>query len=124
MKILKYIGYVFLSVVGIFLVFIFISNWPMKFDQNIWLNSNVINQKPYPRLKMADDLINHEKLIGLNKSEVIHLLGDPGDHGYFRNYDLVYWLGPERTFMSIDSEWLAIRFGQNEIFQSAEIVRD
>ncbi len=82
-----------------------------------WKHSN-------PRLRMADQLVKNKTLIGLSKSEVLNLLGDPGSHGYFKKFDLVYWLGPERSFISIDSEWLAILIDENDITTDAIIVND
>jgi hypothetical protein len=35
----------------------------------------------------------------------------------------VYWLGPERGFISIDSEWLGIKFKDNVVIE-VEILRD
>src|SRR4030042_924998 len=124
MKILKYSGYSFAIIVAFFVVVLIVYERPMAFDKEVWLNSDKINQKPYPRLKMADDLIKKDVLIGLTRSQVIELLGEPGDHGYFRSYDLVYWLGPERSFMGIDSEWLAILIDDNGLVSKVALVRD
>ena len=77
MKILKYSGYSFAIIVAFLVVVHIIHKWPMAFDKEVWLNSDKINQKPYPRLKMADDLIKKDVLIGLTKSQVIELLGEP-----------------------------------------------
>ncbi|MFZ1830365.1 MAG: hypothetical protein WAW42_16730 [Candidatus Competibacteraceae bacterium] len=52
------------------------------------------------------------------------MLGEPLEHGYFRDYDLVYRLGMERGFMSIDSEWLAVILDESGRVASVEIVRD
>ena len=52
------------------------------------------------------------------------MLGSPKDHGYFKEYDLVYWLGPERGFLRIDSEWLAISFGEDGKVNEYLLVRD
>ena len=37
---------------------------------------------------------------------------------------MVYWLGPERGFMSIDSEWLTLNFDQAGKVRDVDIVRD
>jgi len=60
----------------------------------------------------------------MSKSEIIDLLGIPPQTGYFRDYDLVYWLGPQRGFMPIDSEWLCIRLDSHGIATKAEILTD
>jgi hypothetical protein len=47
----------------------------------------------------------------------------PPPSEYFREYDYVYWLGPERGFVSIDSEWLVVRCG-GDVVVSAQVVTD
>ncbi len=76
------------------------------------------------RHRMADGLIITGKLMGASRSDVTGLLGEPSDHGYFRDYDLVYQLGSERGFFGIDSEWLAIRLDEHGIVHRVEIVHD
>lgn len=64
------------------------------------------------RTRIADDLLNNYELAGKAEEEIIVLLGkNDNDDGYF-NVDNRYvsWLGPERGFISIDSEWLIINF--------------
>jgi hypothetical protein len=51
------------------------------------------------------------------------LLGVPPPTPYFREYDYVYWLGPERGLFSIDSEWLVVKL-QNDVVVAAEVVTD
>ncbi|WP_164102270.1 hypothetical protein [Candidatus Laterigemmans baculatus] len=76
------------------------------------------------RLEMADHLVVRGTLTGLSRAEVVELLGEPPPTEYFRDWDLVYWLGPERGFISIDSEWLVIRFDESDRVAEYEIVRD
>lgn len=78
----------------------------------------------YRRHRMADWLVLTGRLEGASRSEVVTLLGEPPDHGYFQSYDLVYQLGAERGFFGIDSEWLAIRLDTNGGVAEAKIVRD
>ena len=94
-----------------------------SFDATQWKDEKLVNSKDPIRIKMVDDLLNKNKLIGMSKSEVNNLLGVPPKTGYFSNYDYVYWLGPERGFMSIDSEWLVIKF-ENDRVVEARITRD
>ena len=58
---------------------------------------------------MVGDLLNRHQLQGMPREEIIEFLGDPENTPYFKAWELVYWLGPERGFLSIDSEWLVIR---------------
>jgi hypothetical protein len=117
-----------LSVPALFLAFTF-APWDLyqphvPFEAKRWLEPRPTD-KSYPRLGMADDLIRKNTLKGLTRQQVIDLLGEPGNHKYFQEYDLVYWLGLERGFMAIDSEWLAIRIDKaSGKVISYQLVRD
>ncbi len=52
------------------------------------------------------------------------MLGEPPSTGYFSDWDLVYRLGMERGFISIDSEWLVTRLGPDGRVVQARIVTD
>lgn len=75
------------------------------------------------RLEMVDDLLRRYKLVGMSRMELEKLLGKPPPTKYFHNYDYVYWLGPERGFISIDSEWLCVKFKGDTVVE-ARICRD
>jgi hypothetical protein len=91
------------------------------FDVALWKNSATTSSV---RLRMADDLVNSKKLNGLTRQEVLTLLGEPPKTEYFKEYELAYYLGPERGFMSIDSEWLVLKFGPDGRISRAAIARD
>jgi outer membrane protein assembly factor BamE (lipoprotein component of BamABCDE complex) len=98
------------------------------FDRAAWLDDAQIQQGV--RLKMADRLVARRTLEGMSRSQVVALLGSPPRQEYFPEYELVYWLGRERKplfsfmFISIDSEWLAVKFGDNQRVSKAKILRD
>ncbi|PEQ88554.1 hypothetical protein CN481_19385 [Bacillus sp. AFS006103] len=74
-----------------------------KFNQERWLN------KPTERVDMVDNLLSEIRLKGKTKAEIIDLLGEQEEEVYFKELNtLVYYLGNERGFFSIDSEWLVI----------------
>ncbi len=73
---------------------------------------------------MVDDLLRQNRLVGITRTEVVALLGTPAQTGYFREYDLVYWLGPERGLFSIDSEWLVMRTDSLGRVTEAKLVTD
>ncbi len=73
---------------------------------------------------MADGLVENRVLLGKTKAEIEQLLGVPTATAKFADYGLVYWLGPERSFMSIDSEWLVVAFDAKGKASEAKIVRD
>jgi len=91
------------------------------FDPSLWGNSRT---PASVRLRMADDLVDNKKLIGLTRQEVVARLGEPPKTEYFKEFDMVYYLGPERGFMSIDSEWLVLKIGPDGRVVRATIARD
>jgi hypothetical protein len=91
------------------------------FDPSLWANSRT---PASVRLRMADDLVDNKKLIGLTRQEVVARLGEPPRTEYFKEFDLVYYLGPERGFISIDSEWLVKKLGSDGRVNRATIARD
>jgi hypothetical protein len=83
------------------------------FDTAAW-RSNPGSDTGWPaRLRMVDDLLQHHDLHGLARPQVERLLGPADDTDYFRDWDMVYWLGPERGLVRIDSEWLVVRLGRD-----------
>ncbi len=75
------------------------------------------------RVTMVDDLLKSHRLVGMSRPQIEALLGVPPPTPYFSDYDLVYWLGPERGAFSIDSEWLVVRFSKG-VAVEAEVVTD
>ena len=76
------------------------------------------------RLRMIDDLMASKRLNGLKRDQVESLLGPRDDTDKWEDWDLVYWLGPERGLIRIDSEWLVIRFDSGERVTDYQLVRD
>jgi hypothetical protein len=90
-----------------------------SFNAELWRNQGQVEQEDImwpPRLCMVDDLIASGTLDGLTQEEVVGLLGPPEDKSFplgAVDCDLHYYLGPERGFIRIDSEWLFITFGED-----------
>jgi hypothetical protein len=59
------------------------------------------------RQKMADHLVVCHKLLGLRRSEIRALLGEPYPENRFNLY---YELGDQRSGGNLDSEFLRVRF--------------
>lgn len=76
------------------------------------------------RLAMVDDLLARHPLRGLSRYSVERLLGPRDSTDYFREWDFVYWLGPERGLVRIDSEWLVLKLGLDGRVSDYKIVRD
>ena len=94
-----------------------------SFDSELW-QQNKLQLGSKVRLGMADRIVARHVLRGMTSSQVTDMLGKPPATDYFSQWDLVYWLGPERGFLSIDSEWLVVKLDQNEVVADFKIVRD
>lgn len=92
------------------------------FDSQRW--KQVERSDDHTRLRMVEHLIKSGRLDGAARSDVISLLGPPDDTDYFSEWDSVYWLGPERGLIGIDSEWLVIRFSPSNVVSEYRVVRD
>ncbi|WLR55434.1 hypothetical protein LC048_24780 [Mesobacillus subterraneus] len=92
---------------------------PDKFNQDRWL------KKPEERVDMVDSLLSEVNLKGKTKAEIIELLGEQEKDVYFKEpNNLVYYLGAERGFISIDSEWLVIWFDDKGKMTNYEVKTD
>lgn len=76
------------------------------------------------RIRMVDDLLRRHSFKGMTREQVIAIIGEPDKTEYFKNWDMVYWLGPERGFISIDSEWLVLRMDSRKRVLEVSVVRD
>jgi hypothetical protein len=94
------------------------------FDSKTWKDPELINQDPYPRRDMADELVGRRTLVGKSRAEVLEMLGEAPKSEYFTDWDVVYWLGPQRGFVAVDSEWLVIRFDESDRVTEAKITTD
>lgn len=92
-----------------------------KFESEAWKKAK--DGGDTIRIRMVDDLVRTHHLAGMSQTRIDALLGAPEKTTYFREYDYVYWLGPERGFISTDSEWLVLRF-EKHIVVEARVLRD
>ena len=76
------------------------------------------------RARMADGLKVGGDLHGKTRAEVVALLGEPAPTSYFAEYDLVYLLGYSRGLLSLDSEWLVARLGEDGRVSEVDVVED
>lgn len=93
------------------------------FDAEQW-QVNASQRGAKVRLAMADRIVARKMLRGKTRTQVRDMLGEPPRTDYFSDWDLVYWLGPERGFLGIDSEWLVVKLDRTGIVDEFEIVRD
>jgi hypothetical protein len=96
------------------------------FDPAGWRDRSLDADSLWPtRLRMVDDLIAKKRLDGLTRREVESLLGSGDRTDKWKDWHLVYHLGPERRgLFRIDSEWLVIRFDQSDRVMEYRIVGD
>jgi len=95
-----------------------------QFDGREWNDSALVNGRTAARECMVDDLLERDVLLGKTRAEAVSLLGEPPKTNYFDEYDLVYWLGPERSWMAIDSIRLVMRIGPDGTIAEARLVTD
>lgn len=108
-------------IAGIFLV-LRLTGGPLPFNRAQWDTPTDWDDKT--RHRMADGLLESGHLIGKSRAEIVNLLGEPPPTSYFRDFDLVYMLGPERRFIGVDSEWLVMRIGSSGKVSEALLVTD
>ncbi|MCU1312211.1 MAG: hypothetical protein JWO20_3336 [Candidatus Angelobacter sp.] len=115
------IGFVVLTLLAVAVLVIYSHERTIRFDAVLWRDPGTSDTV---KLQVADDLIATQALSGKTRKEVTALLGQPPETNYFKEYDLVYYLGPERGFISIDSEWLVLKFGPDGRASDVGIARD
>ena len=94
-----------------------------RFDSAAW-KANTDSFTNAVRIRMVDDLLRRHSFRGMTRNQVTAIVGEPDKTEYFRDWDLVYWLGPERGFISIDSEWLVFHLDGQKKVSDYRIVRD
>jgi hypothetical protein len=95
-----------------------------RFDAVVWRDSARAYSHEAARGCMVDHLLRTVELKGQTRAAVVALLGEPRPTDYFDQYDLVYWLGPERGLMSVDSEWLVLELDPNDLVVDRQLVTD
>jgi hypothetical protein len=95
-----------------------------RFDPGIWRDTLQAYAELAPRGCMVDDLLGRTRFVGMQRDEVVRLLGEPTRTAHFDREDLVYWLGPERGLFSIDSEWLVMKLNRDGRVIEAKIMTD
>jgi len=85
-----------------------------QFDQQKWAQSKLY-ANDRTRYLMYSDLIHKYNLLGMDKAQILNLLGPQSDTEYFTDWDLRYWLGPEPGPISLDSVWLVISFKDGKV---------
>jgi hypothetical protein len=114
---------VFVVLIAVFIVRDRTLHGPLPFDRARW-DAEPKDGLDDTRGRLADGLLASRTLIGKSRVEVVALLGEPPPTDYFDEYDMVYWLGADRGWVPIDSEWLVMRLDLNRRVSEARIVVD
>ncbi|MDD2498466.1 MAG: hypothetical protein PHT78_03865 [Desulfitobacteriaceae bacterium] len=105
-KILFMIYFIVLAIIVVAVAGIFLYKYQHTFTTEKWI------EDPKKRVNLVDDLLAKYDLVGMTEEEILALLGeDSGDNAYYQDdNNFVYYLGDERGLISIDSEWLIVKF--------------
>lgn len=96
-----------------------------RFDQATWNSQPKADEFMWPpRLCMVDDLLTRHDFHGWQRSNIISLLGEPDQTHWDADNQLVYYLGPERGLLGIDSEWLVFSLSSDEVVRDYKLARD
>jgi hypothetical protein len=92
------------------------------FDSQLWKAYG--NWSDPVRIKMIDDLSQSYGLRGKPRAWIDEQLGTPDNNNPFpEECEYVYWLGPARTLVATEFEYLCLNF-QAEVVADASIVTD
>ncbi len=84
--------------------------WTLEQEERVW---------------MVDDMLSQYEFVGMDVLAVESILGKETDTSYFEAPNrLVYYLGSERGFISIDSEWLVFDMNEKSVVTNVQILHD
>lgn len=117
----------FISIVLLIAVFLvnYLSVAIQKDDrnQNFQFTPYYWNAVPEKRIFIVDDLLKNYNLQGMNKNEIIELLGE-NECLKSKHNSFIYTLGSENQIMFNFSKYLEIRFDSNNNVISYRIYQD
>ena len=90
------------------------------FDSERWKNADLLTRE---RVQMVDALFAHHPLNGMQRSQVVELLGEPTPTDKWEDWDMIYVLGPTE-YMPIDHEWLVINLDEEGRVSDYEVTAD
>jgi hypothetical protein len=92
------------------------------FVQSQWMDTTLSRSKLAVRGCMVDDLLEQHELRGMTRAQVVALIGEPDKVRDLPEYDMVYWLGPERGLIGTDSEYLVMKLDKSSRVTSVELI--
>jgi hypothetical protein len=95
------------------------------FDSHVWKNTPAEFSLGSMRLRMVDDFLDENSIVGMSRDQVISLIGEPDQTKYFKSSEMVYMLGQETdSYFAIDAQWLVLELNDSERVASYDIVTD
>jgi len=73
---------------------------------------------------MIASFLKAHPLQGMDRAEVVHLLGPPTPTDKWEGTEMIYVLGPDGSLMAIDHEWLLIELDETDRVASYDVVSD
>lgn len=102
-----------------------VTTMPLPFIRSWWDAGVGDDADPlHKRHRIADGLVASHKLVGRTRAEIEAQLGLMSQLRSFEGWDMVYLLGDERGFFSIDDEWLVIRLNASGRASEVRIITD
>ncbi len=124
---LRILSYSLVALVSVsLLVFLLLINTMGNHFVEKEFSSSIWKADKESRIEMIDDLVSKKIIDDLPVWQTITLLGMPEEDCYFyqSGHDMLYYLGPERSYFSIDSEFLLIWLNDDNFVEKYEIVLD
>jgi hypothetical protein len=98
---------------------------PLPFIRSWWQVADYSWRDPlHKRHRIADGLVLTGGLVGKTRAEILAMLGEPPATDNMSDWTLVYVLGPERGFFSINYEWLVMRIDEAGLVTEAAVMSD
>jgi outer membrane protein assembly factor BamE (lipoprotein component of BamABCDE complex) len=85
----------------------------IPFDKEEWVKCEPLINGKTVRSQMIEDLMLNYHLSSMTKEKIIELLGKPivpADKYTKEEWDIIYYLGTERSDFPLDDEYLVFRF--------------
>ncbi len=94
------------------------------FSPAAWVRGETSREdRPTIRQRILSDLLARYHLVGMSRDSLEVLLG-PRRTDKFATYALAYWLGPEPSYLTIDSEWLVVAVDSSGHVSHYQVVTD
>ena len=107
-------GLLYLAATVVFVAYVLAPPSDIAFDTTGWVAA--VDDSDKTRYRMHRDLLRRHPLVGMTRDEVTALLGPPTRTNYFREWDMVYPMGPEPGF-GVDLAWLVLRLADDRVVE-------